>query len=360
MSAVYSTRMLALLLLLQQTTTEESTLPVRPVSGTLSVWRASAGRAEPAGKQTRVAPADLLGTSDGSPARFETEGALRVLMRGIRVAADKGLSVRRDGTRIVLRLLKGTVVVESYESEVELDTPAGKVRGKDVCFVATADEKSTRVLAIEGTVTFTSDLGAPAVAVPEGRSLEGEKGKAPGAPRAAAPAELEAARAQEADLNLLRNPGFENHLEEWGAADGLDVQSELKTVHSGKRSVRVVLKDWRANDPILPSRTVRGVLKPGTKYFLRFYVRTEGYVGPAGPALFKFGLDRTGKGVTRDSSTHWELPGSEGQWSARRVVFEATTPDLWMGFFAPTAGGPFQGSLWFDDFLLAELPSRPR
>lgn len=336
----------------------EETIPLQPLAGPISVWRAATDKVEPAERAgARVTPGDRLGTAAGEPGRFATEGPLQVLMRGIKAAKGQGLALERKSGRLLLKLYKGTVVVESYESEIELETPFGKVAGKQVYFMASVDEKSARVWALDGKLSFASDLGS--VTLAEGTASEAEKGKPPSPPRPMTPAEADQARLFEADLNLIRNGGFEQRLEDW-TIDFLPAQEDLKVVRSGKRSLRVTLKDVRPSDPILPSKSVKGLLKPGAKYLFRYYVRAEGYRREGGPAEVKLVLDRTGKGSVADPRFHFEREPVEGEWAARRVSFQATGPDLWFCLYAGTAGGRYNGALWFDDFFLAEIPAGPK
>jgi hypothetical protein len=340
----------------QTTTAPEEVIPLQVLSGTLHAWRAASAKIELLEKSTRASPQDRIGTVNGEAARFATEGPLTVLLRGIKVGKAAGLGIEHRAGKIVLKLYKGTLVVESYESEIEVETPFGKVAGRQVYFVATVDEKSTKVVALEGKVTFTNDLGS--VTIGEGMAGEADKGKAPGAPRAPSVAEGEQARAAEAETNLIRNGGFEEKLQDW-LIDFLPAQEDLKVVHSGIRSLRVSLNNTGASQPILPAKSVKGRLKAGTSYLLRFYVRTEKFERAGKPAEFKLGIDRSGKGQATDSKFHYEFQGSDGAWSARRITFEATGPDAWFAFFTGTAGGAYTGTMWFDDFYLAEIPAAP-
>src|SRR5688572_12840289 len=114
-----------LLIALQDPPTTEGPAPValQPVSGAIAVWRASGERTELLDKAGRVWPADRLGTASGEPGRFSTEGPLLVHLRNIRAASGKGLSIERKADRLALRLYRGTAIVESFESEIELETP---------------------------------------------------------------------------------------------------------------------------------------------------------------------------------------------------------------------------------------------
>jgi hypothetical protein len=340
----------------QTTTAPEELITLQAAPGSLHAWRAANDKVELLEKSSHVSPQDRIGTVGGEAARFTTEGPLTVLLRGIKVAKGAGLALERKAGRLVLKLYKGTVVVESYESEIEVETPFGKVAGKQVYFMATVDEKSTKVLALEGKVTFTNDLGS--VTVSEGMAGEADRGKAPGSPRAQTPLESDQMRATEAETNLIRNGGFEEKLQDW-LIDFLPAQEDLKIVHSGIRSLRVNLNNTGPSQPILPAKSVKGKLKAGSQYLMRFYVRTEKFDRAGKPADFKLGIDRNGKGPATDSKHHFEFPGSEGAWSARRITFEATGPDLWFALYTGTAGGAYNGTMWFDDFYLAEIPPAP-
>lgn len=344
---------LLVLLLVQETTTAPAEfIPIQVTSGNLSVWRSAGDKVESMEKSGRVAPTDRLGTANGESARFSTEGAIVVQLRGIRVAGGKGLAVERKGGKIALKLYKGTVVVESYESEIELETPFGKVGGKEIYFVATVDEKSTKVVALEGKVTFTNDLGT--VTVGEGMTSDADGGKAPAPPRPSSPREVEAARAVE-EGNLIRNSGFENRLEDW-KIEYLPILDDPQMARTGRRSMKATIKDYPPNQPIFPPKLVRGTLKPGSRYLFRFYLRTENFTAAGKPAELKAVLDPKGKGDAVPSRFHHLVPASEGTWSVQRFMVEATTPDFWFAMYCADAPGPYAGTLWYDDFYLAEFP----
>jgi hypothetical protein len=337
------------------TTTPAESIPLQVSGGSLHAWRAAGDKVEGLEKSGKVAPADRLGTLNGEPARFSTEGALVVQLRGIKVSSGKGLALERKGGKLTLKLYKGTVVVESYESEIELETPFGKVAGKEVYFVATVDEKSTKVVALEGKVTLTNDLGS--VTIGEGMSSEADAGKAPGAPRPSPPKDVEAVRAVE-EGNLIRNPGFENRLEEW-KIEYLPILDDTQVFHSGRRSMKVTVKDFPPNQPIFPPRFVKGTLKPGTRYLFRFYVRTENFTAAGKPADFKVVLDRSGRGSGADTQNHHLVPASDGTWSVHRFMVESTAQDFWFAMYCGDKPGPYTGTIWFDDFFLGEFPASP-
>lgn len=130
-------------------------------------------------------------------------------------------------------------------------------------------------------------------------------------------------------------------------------------VHSGVRSLRVNLSNTGASQPILPAKSIKGKLKAGTSYLLRFYVRTEKFTRDGKPGTFKIGIDRSGKGQAADTKYHFEFPAADGIWTARRMTFEATGPDVWFALYTGTQGGAYNGQMWFDDFYLAEIPASP-
>jgi hypothetical protein len=346
---------LLLILLAQDTATAPAEfIPIQVLTGNLSAWRAGGDKVEAIDKSGKVKPADRLGTLNGEAARFSTEGSLVVQLRGIKVSPGKGLAVERRGGTLALKLYKGTIVVESYESDIEVETPFGKIGGKEVYFLATVDERGTKVVALEGKVTFTNDMGT--VTLGEGMTTEADGGKAPAAPKPSSAADLETARAIE-ERNLIVNGGFENRLEEW-KKDYMAFFDDTKVFHTGRASGRFALNGDISNQPVLPPRTIKGVLKPGSRYLLRFYVRTENYCAAGKPADFKFAFDPSGKNVSKEGK-QFLCPASEGAWSVHRFMFEATTPDLWFAMYCGDAKGPYTGQIWFDDFYLGEFPAAP-
>lgn len=340
---------ICLCLLLQDTQPDDGPV-VKPMSGKVSVWRKTGDKIETVEKEARVSPDDRLGTPNGEVAKFSTEGSLVVLMKGIKVGPDRGMSLTRSGKKLVVQVVRGSVVLESYESEIEVVTPHGKAGGKSVYFIATVEEDKTTVVALEGKVTFSNDLGE--VTVDEGESSTAGKGKAPQKPRPTVASETEWVRDEG---NLIPNPGFEDGLDGWEFRDP-PLREDAKVARGGRKSARATLNRDSQSIPVLGARTVKGVLKPGTKYLFRFYVRTEGYARDGKPVPLKLGIDRTGKASWADTKFHFEFEPSESDWAARRFTFEATTADLSFEVFSATERGLYTGTIWFDDFYLAEFP----
>jgi len=340
-----------------QTVPEEGSFPVQTLSGTLSIWRPGPNVIEKLEKAAHVSSRDRLGTATGDTARFSTDGPLVVLVKGVRVAPQKGLSLERKGGTMILQFHNGTLVVESYESPIELLTPHGKVSGKEVHFIVTADESSTRVVSLAGSPTFSNDLGE--VTVGEGQSSQADRGKAPSKPKGAGRADTEVARAMESESNLLPNSGFEDGLTGWKATYP-PLQEDAQVLRTGKRSCRCPIKLEGQSEPVLPPRMLKGVLKPGARYLMRFYVRTEAFRCNGKPGGLKFALDPNGRAAGADNAIHVLFEGSEGAWSARRLSFEATGPDLIFAVYTSNEQGSYTGTVWFDDFFLGEFPAASR
>lgn len=342
---------LLVLLFLQETQPEPDPV-VKPMSGKVSVWRKSADKVEAVEKEARVSPDDRLGTPNGEVAKFSTEGSLVVLMKGIKAGADRGMSLTRSGKKLVVRVVKGSVVLESYEAEIEVVTPHAKAGGKSVYFIATVEDDKTTVVALEGKVTLSNDLGE--VIVDEGETSTAGKGKAPQKPRPTVSSETDWVRAAD-EGNLIPNPGFEAGFDGWEFTDP-PLREDQKVFHSGRKSARATLNRESQSIPVFGARTLKGVLKPGTRYLFRFYVRTESYARDGGPAVLKLGIDRTGKASWNDTKFHFEFEPSESDWAARRFSFEATTADVSFEVFSATERGRYTGTIWFDDFYLTEFP----
>src|SRR5262249_12628298 len=141
------------------------------------------------------------------------------------------------------------------------------------------------------------------------------------------PAEAELARGLEAESNLIPNPGFEEGLLGW-KSDFPPIQEDTKIVHSGKKSCKYPVNVQGQSEPLLMPRTLKGVLKPGARYLLRFYVRTESFRCNGKPGAMKVTVDPGGRGTNLDTGPHFPFEASESAWSARRFSFEANGPDL--------------------------------
>src|SRR5207248_2405879 len=151
------------------------------------------------------------------------------------------------------------------------------------------------------------------VTIVEGQSSQAEKGKAPSKPKPAGRAESEVARTLEAESNLIPNPGFEDGLTGW-KSNYPPILEDIQVVHGGKRSCKCPVKTEGQSEPVLPARTVKGVLKPGARYLVRFYVRTEAFLCNGKPGTLKFAFD-PGRALDADTAVHTPFEASEGAWS---------------------------------------------
>ncbi|MBI2933592.1 MAG: hypothetical protein HYY16_18270 [Planctomycetes bacterium] len=340
------------------TTRPEEGLRVRRISGVLSVWRSAATRVEEIDAEAGVAMEDRLGTTAGSGAKFTT-GALTVFLDRIRPSKDEGLGLERTGEgKLVLRLYKkGRVVLESFEPQLTVETPHGTLTAdRAAYFVASVDEGQLKVVALEGPLRFRSDLGT--CVVEEGEAFGVERGaKRLPKPRAATLEETGLSEGAERE-NLLTNPGFSDGFEDWAMKSWLPAEVDQKVFRSRPASGRMTLKGKGRNAPIFPTKRVGG-LKAQARYALRFYMRTEGFTRTDGrPGKIKVCIDREGGTDWKETSLHHEFEGIEGRWVSRRLSFVALGAEAGIGIFLSEEAGEYSGSIWVDDFLLAEFPNR--
>jgi hypothetical protein len=107
---------------------------------------------------------------------------------------------------------------------------------------------------------------------------------------------------------------------------------------------------------VLPRRTIKGILKPGARYLVRFYVRTDAFRCNGKPGTLKFAFD-PGRDLDADTAVHTPFEAPEGTWTVHRFAFEAKGPDFAFAVYTSTDSGSYTGTVWFDDFFLAEFPT---
>ncbi len=336
----------------QDTSTQSGSLPaVRPVRGDLLHWRAGEGKAVPLVKEARVAPADRLGTRDGDYATLTTESGTIVSLRGVRAAAERGLGIERREGKIIFRVFEGKLAVQTFEEGVKVETPQGLVTAGQSHFVIEVEKEKVRVIPVDGSVTFTNSLGS--VVVEAGRETVAEPGKKPTPPKAVDVAKAtEEFNRQEAAFNLVKNPGFEDSLKEWGPTHFTltgkrHTEQDTAVAHSGRASVRLDI------NPRLHARTglyrfaVQDVPSvPGKTYLFRFYIRGD---IREGKVTARIGLG----GV--ESPDAWMVSG-EKTWKAKSVFVTAKEKALSVMLEVAVDSEQSSGSLWLDDFLLSEFP----
>jgi tetratricopeptide (TPR) repeat protein len=158
------------------------------------------------------------------------------------------------------------------------------------------------------------------------------------------------------------NGGFESDLSasspntfDWMIEARASAQAAVDShPHSGKKSLRIVLRVPRNLDKLPVSQTV--VVEPGAQYRFECYARTEDLISASTPALFI--LDAVDGNVLATSSP---LPSGTNDW--QRVTFDFTTKPqhdgITLGFFrAPCSEGqicPIFGTVWYDDFNLQRI-----
>jgi hypothetical protein len=249
------------------------------------------------------------------------------------------------------------------------------VEAKSAYFLAEVSRESTRIIAIDGELKVSNDLGK--VDVGGGETVVVRKTAEPAkGPPADPEKDLGGVAATEEPFNVMKNPGFELDLKEWNSlryAQKPLATIDDKIVHGGKKSVRVQLPNIALSPDVVPMDGAGEcqtalytyldpkAIKPGTKYLLRFWIRTEDFTLDGAPASLTF-LARglvlpEGKGGFFSRCT---CPPAQKKWRCVRFILEAEAATNRYGFnFPDLEKGAFSGSFWLDDFFLAPLPARP-
>ncbi|MBI2931610.1 MAG: carbohydrate binding domain-containing protein [Planctomycetes bacterium] len=347
-----------------QDTTEEGHPRVRPVAGQVVVWRASSDKIEDLKEAAAVPPSDRLGSRAGTPARLLIEPDLFVTLRGIKATATEGLAVARSGKKIVLKIYRGSVLVENVETELELETAHGRISGRGISVLVDVTKDAMRVVAIDGRLTFLNELGR--VELSGGETSTASAGKAPSAPRPTVP-EREAGWVKDLDApaNIITNGGFEQGTSAWRTYvywNGKSVlNSDPQVARGGKKSARVDLPGVQFGPKTGGSSATldqqqANVLSPGVKYFLRFWVRSQNLrVGDKDASVRV--LVGSGLAQTYQGTFTGDAPPCEGEWRCGRFFFTAEHADLRLTFsVAVDADAPVDGTFWIDDVFLAPVP----
>jgi hypothetical protein len=364
----------------QETTVSDQVAEINPLSGEILVLRAQSRKAEKVTQVAKVTPQDRVGTAGGSPGRISIDAACMVTLKGVTATEGEGLSVDRVGKTLTVRLHHGRILVETFAVEMALETPQGRVEGKSLYFLAEVGRESTRIVAIDGELKVSNDLGKMDVGSGETVSLRNGAGPAKGPP-ADPDKDLAGAAALEEPFNLFKNPGFELDLKEWfslryanKALAGIDDTM----AHGGRKSVRIQLPNISLTPPAVPADAYgngnaalcalldsRG-LKPGARYLLRMWIRTENYAVDGKPVPFSF-LSRglvLPEQPPGDGSSLCRCPLAEKKWTCARFVLVARPRSEKEPFVLNLPDGApdrglFSGTVWLDDFFLAQIPARP-
>jgi hypothetical protein len=364
----------------QDTTVSDQVAEIGPLSGEIVVLRAQSRKSERLTQVSKVTPQDRIGTAGGSPGRISIDAGCMVTLKGVTATEGEGLSVDRIGKTLTVRLHHGRILVETFAVEMALETPQGRVEGKSVYFLAEVGRESSRIVAIDGELKVSNDLGKMDVGSGETVALRKGAGPAKGPP-ADPDKDLAGAAAVEEPFNLFKNPGFELDLKEWcclrSAGKPLAVIDET-TVHGGRKSVRIQFPNTSMTPPAVAADASgngnaalcalldsKG-LKPGARYLLRMWLRTENYAVDGKPVPFSFlsrGLVLPDQ-PAGDGSSLCRCPIAEKKWTCARFVLVARPRSEKEPFVLnfPDGGpdrGAFSGSVWLDDFFLAQIPARP-
>jgi hypothetical protein len=339
-----------------QETTSDASPQVDPLSGEVRLWKPGAREAVKVAERVSVTPHHRLGSV--GVARIGINSDVIVTLNGVPLGADQGLSVGGTGARLVLKLHRGTASVESGDTEIVLETPHGTVEGKKVYFIVEVTKEGTRALAVDGRLSFTNNLGQLPIEPGEGATSDGKK--PPVKEAGSIEKRLAWTSAAEAPANLLQNPGFEEGVRDWA---GLATKErslfsiDPQVARSGKQSLRVELPN------VMPGRDTKSVyllyqdrgklaLK-ASRALLRFWVRADKFTIDGNPGA----LDVQ---VRFPNGKDLLLPNValvEGKWTCIRSFFTIEPGDsleLWIS--AVGKNQVLQGTLWFDDVLIALLP----
>jgi hypothetical protein len=359
----------------QDTTVMLERLPeVNPLAGDILVWRAQPRKAERVTLVSKITPQDRVGTAAGTLGRISIDAGCMVTLKGVTATEADGLSINRIGNVLTVRLHHGRILVETFAVDFALETPNGRVEGKSVYFLAEVARESTRIVVIDGELKSSNDLGKMDIGTGETAVLRKSTEPAKGPP-ADPDKDLSGIAAAEEPYNLLKNPGFELDLKEWTSlkyANKPLATIDDKVLHGGKKSVRIQIPNIALTADVVPlDNTGNGQtafyvllddksLKPGTRYLLRFWVRTEDYTvdGRSVPlTILSRGLVLPeGKGGFFSRCT---CPPAQKTWRCARFVLEAEPRGSQFGInFPDLEKGAFSGTIWLDDFFLAALPAK--
>jgi hypothetical protein len=209
------------------------------------------------------------------------------------------------------------------------------------------------VTTVSDAVSFSNTMGT--VTVEAGRETVAEPGKKPGVPKSVDTGKAAEDFTQpEAAYNLIKNPGFESGLKDWGPtyfnfAGKRHTEADASVVHSGRASLRFdAATRLQGAKPGLMRFALQDVtVVPGKSYLFKFYIRAEIREGNITP---RFGL---GGAELPDA---WTFPVDK-TWKMKSMRVVARDKNFTLGLEALLEGERYEGSLWVDNLLLTELPT---
>jgi hypothetical protein len=357
-------RIAIVLALVVQDTQTQLPVDVQAISGEIQVWRHKTRTLEKSSTRFVVLPEDRIGSPAGAVSRI-TIGDVVLILRGVEAGSASGLSAQFSGKKLLLKLHKGSAVVESVETDVSVETPHGKVEGKTVYFLLEVQKDRSRLVAIDGPLSYTTTLGE--LTLEPGESAVADGKKAPVKLReTVAEKDLAWSSTAESPVNLVQNPGFEEDLTEWL---GIEHQGrklltvEEKTVRSGKKAARISLPNLvpgkdTGNRSWLLFEGHYGVLKAGTRYLFRAWVRAENYTCDGKEGAITIAMQWSLKDQAYKGEFRKTVPVVPGAWKCVRFFVTPQADGFELYVFPGTEGKPVNGTLWLDDFFLAPLPEK--
>ena len=167
--------------------------------------------------------------------------------------------------------------------------------------------------------------------------------------------------ASEDRQNVVWNGGFESDILvdfahfNWSISpnDYAQVSIDSNTAHTGRRSLRMDFLG-RETTRLDIEITQLLVVRPGARYRVRYYVKTENLTGPGGLRVVL---------SPRTASPAWIAasdPASIGSndWQEQAFEFTAAVPDVVIAIKQRpmfSYEDPTRGTVWFDDFEVAEV-----
>ena len=331
-------------------TTSEELPAIHAVQGDLYLWSSAKDKLALVTEAVRVAPNDRLGTRKDRLAVLATHDGSLISLSDVDVGREKGLALERTKDKLVLKLFKGKIALETFQTGIRVETPNGVVEGGPSCCVVQVDGKKTRIFVESGALTLVNTLGS--VKVEAGQESTAERTTKPSEPK---PTDLEKAtsetNAATGSLNLIKNSGFEEGLKDWSVekTNGKDaVTLENGLAHSGRQCARLEISS-RIFGPRLDGwlgfkQNLR--LVPGKQYLVRAYARLECREGSVNPFI----------SIAAQTGPRWTVDPSNKTWQRLGGVY---VPDVDKGFRisaeAIVSSERYDATLWLDDVLVLEL-----
>jgi hypothetical protein len=330
----------------QDPTTSEELPAIRPIQGDLHLWNAAKDKLTPVTELVRVNPKDRIGTRKDKLGLFATQDGSLISLSEVEVAHDRGLALERTKDKLVIKLYKGKILLDAYQSGFRVETPNGVVEGDRGCSVIQVDGVKTKVWVLAEKLTFVSPLGK--VTLEGGQESTAERGTRPSDPK---PTDVDKATGEFSGLtspgNLVKNPGFEDGLKDWAIDSPKGVSLDNAVSHSGRNCVRLELSDRMAGSGgrgWLGFKQNLGLI-PGRRYVVRAYLRQE----------IRSGSVKAYLSIEAQGGTKWTADPSEKGWVRVGGVYTAPSGGFRISVEALIESEHYDAVIWADDFLITEL-----